>query len=585
MPVTSRPRLLIVTGNLALLRGHYQDVIMGLARSGLDVRIRYIKENLLDPEEFQEVFRAAGLDVSVVPLPRHRRTQAELLGVRLRELGNILRFSHPDYAGRTVLSERALLKTGPGVRRWGRRLRRLGAQRSAMIGRLAGWIEWTLPPSPFATSVLQAERPDTVAVAAVIRVPALVDFLKAATRARVPTAIWVQSWDNLTNKGLLHFKPDMVFVWNTRQVEELTRYHGIPAEHACATGAQTFDHWFDGSPVVDREEFCERLGVAADEPIILYLASSKQIAPHERLFFARWLEALRSSDDPALQTATVLVRPHPTVVESWHARGFERERGVVLSPSTLNDQINSDAFRDRYRAELFHATVAVGINTSGLLDAAIFGKPACTVELPELFHGQQGTVHFQHLARPDGGLIRTASSLEDHVRMLSDLVRRDTYALDERSMGFVQSFIRPRGLDVRPGDVFVGEMAKLCNETSQIAPPTGVPRMIGAVLAGAAGLVGAPLEERPSRSVARQVLHAGSRPARRVLGPARFAALSAIPSRKRLRKRLRQRSRALAYSIARRILPRAVRRYLRRRLWLRQEAGAPSRIDSESVRG
>ncbi len=583
--VASRPRLLIVTGNLALLRGHYQDVIMGLARAGVDVRIRYIKENLLDPDEFQEVFRAAGLDVSVVGLERHKRTRAELLAVRLRELGNILRFSHPDYEGRTVLSERALLKTGPGVRRWGRRLRRLGMRRSSMLGRLAGWIEWTLPPSPFAVSVVEAERPDAVAVVAVIRVPALVDFLKAATKALVPTAIWVQSWDNLTNKGLLHFKPDRVFVWNTQQVEELARYHGIPAEHACATGAQTFDHWFDGTPVPDREEFCARLGVAAEEPIILYLASSKQIAPHEPAFFARWLEALRASDDPALRTATVLARPHPTVVDSWHARGFEGERGVVLSPSTLNDQINTDPFRDRYRAELYHATVVVGINTSGLIDAAIFGKPACTVELPELFHGQRGTVHFQHLARLDGGLIRTAPSLEDHLRTLSELVRRDTYAHDQRSMDFVRSFVRPRGLDVRPGDVFVDEMVKLCNDASQIAPPRGVPRMLGAVLAGVAGLIGAPLEERPIKSAARRFLRAGSRPTRRLLWRGRLAASSATPNRKRLRKRLRKRSRALAYAIARRILPRPVRRFLRRGVFPRRDAGVQpgAGVDSKSV--
>ena len=83
-----------------------------------------------------------------------------------------------------------------------------------------------------------------------IRVPALVEYLKAGASSGLGTAIWVQSWDNLTNKGLLHFVPDRVFVWNESQLAELSRYHGVDADHACVTGAQTFDHWFGGDPPV-----------------------------------------------------------------------------------------------------------------------------------------------------------------------------------------------------------------------------------------------------------------------------------------------------------------------------------------------
>jgi hypothetical protein len=346
----------------------------------------------------------------------------------------------------------------------------------------------------------------------------------------------VQSWDNLTNKGLLHFNPDRVFVWNERQKEELARYHGVTPERVCATGAQTFDHWFEGPAPPDRAEFCARLEIDSEKPIVLYLSSSRQIAPQEPDFFVGWLQALRQSGNPALGTATVLVRPHPTMVGPWYAKEFDREPGVVLSPATKRDQLNSTGFREQYRGELHHATLAVGINTSGLIDAAIFGKPACTVEVPELFHGQQGTVHFQHLARPDGGLLHTSRGLEAHMAMLGELIRRDTYAHDERSDAFVAAFVRPRGLDSKPTEVFAGEMLQLCDGPTRVAAPTGFQRGIGSTVTGVAAVVGPPL-----------------------INPPLF--------RKRLRKRVRSAPRVLARrllhspvgAVLRRVLPRPVR--------------------------
>jgi hypothetical protein len=514
-------RLLIVSGNLALLRGHYQEVITALARAGVDVRIRYINEKLLDPEEFAESFRAAGADVDIDRLPRVERHGADALGLRLRELGNILRYTHPDYAGRTVLAERALLKTGPAVRRWGARITRTGARAPAIARRVA-WIERAVPAPSHAVRLVAEHEPNGVVVVPVIRVPALVDYLKAAAAARAATAIWVQSWDNLTNKGLLHFTPDRVFVWNETQKQELSRYHGVPPDRVCTTGAQTFDHWFNGDPVPSRVEFCSDLGIDPGTPIVLYVASSKQIAPDEPAFFERWLRAVRSSSDALLASATILLRPHPTLAQAWQSRGFDTEPGVVVSPSTLHDQINSDPFRARYRGELHHATLAVGINTSAFIDAAIFGKPGCTVELPELFHGQRGTVHFDHLTQPGAELLRTAQSIDGHLEQLSELIRRDTYARDERSDAFVRSFVRPHGLDVRPADLFVQEMLALCREPTAISPPVGAACAVGVALARAAVL--SPLLEGP-RPLARKIRKRWAVTARRVKTRARRGAV------------------------------------------------------------
>jgi hypothetical protein len=542
-------RLLIASRDLALLRGHYEDVIVGLAEAGVQVSVRYLHDNGLSAASYRESLLRRGCSVRVEPLPRAQPSENELLALRLRQLANLLRFYHRDYRRREWLRETKFARAAPGPRRWARRLGRLGSRAPLFVIRLVGRIDRVLPPSEPAQALVASERPDAVVAVPVIRTPAFVDLLKAAAWDGIPTASWVQSWDNLSSKGLLHFVPDRVFVWNSTQREELARYHGIPERNVCVTGAQTFDHWFNGNAPSERAAFCSRNGLDPGRPIILYLVSSRQIEPSPATFFDRWLAAIRSSGDPMLEGAFVFVRPHPTEVEPWIRvdRTYER---VVVSPSTDDAPINSADFRDRYRDELHHATVVVALNTSAMIDAAIFGKPVCTVELPELAFGQRGTVHFEYLKTVSGGMLRTAPSLSEHVRTLAQLVRRDPYDADERSVRFVEAFVRPEGMDVKPATVFADEMLRILARPSQVSPPGPTARALGRLVHRAAPTLGAPLEQNPvqrrwrkSRKDLRRRWYRGRKRLRRK--SARLARRRQLARRKLLGYRGRLRSRIL----------------------------------------
>jgi hypothetical protein len=159
--------------------------------------------------------------------------------------------------------------------------------------------------------------------------------------------------------------------------------------------------------------------------------------------------------------------------------------------------VHGDAFRRRYRDELHHASVAVGLNTTAMIDAAIFGKPVCTVELPELRLRQRGTVHFEYLTKAGGGLVRTATGFDEHVRTLGELVRRDPYAHDAQSTRFVRAFVRPHGLEVAANDVFLDEMLRLLEAPSDVRLPSRLGRAVGRTIHRAAPVLGAPFEEGP----------------------------------------------------------------------------------------
>src|SRR5439155_499934 len=76
-------------------------------------------------------------------------------------------------------------------------------------------------------------------------------------------------------------------------------------------------------PSGSREVFCQEAGLDPGRPLLLYLCSSKFVAPREVEFVRGWIDAVRRSSDPCLRRAAVLVRPHPANAEQW--------AGVTLS--------------------------------------------------------------------------------------------------------------------------------------------------------------------------------------------------------------------------------------------------------------
>jgi hypothetical protein len=266
----------------------------------------------------------------------------------------------------------------------------------------------------------------------------------------------VFSWDNLSNKGLIHEMPDRVLVWNDVQRQEATKLHKCPTDRIVITGAPRFDEFFEMRPATTREEFCQLAGLDPARPIITYLGSSKFVAATEQAFVSRWIAEVRRSSDPALAGASLLVRPHPAGEKKWHAddavdvrwprvgekatvsRPFGDDRAIVMnSPMQNADVVLYDT--------VFHSAAIVGLNTSAEIEAAIVGRPVFTI-LDSNARGQQGTLHFRYLLREHGGHVELAETFDQHRTQLSNaLAGRGSR---DAIVGFVHRFVRPHGLEL-----------------------------------------------------------------------------------------------------------------------------------------
>ena len=55
-----------------------------------------------------------------------------------------------------------------------------------------------------------------------------------------------------------------------------------------------------------------------------------------------------------------------------------------------------------------------------MIEAAIIGRPVFSMLAEEFAGTQEGTIHFHHLLPENGGCVRIASTIDEHVRQLSD---------------------------------------------------------------------------------------------------------------------------------------------------------------------
>ena len=103
-------------------------------------------------------------------------------------------------------------------------------------------LEALIPPDPGIMQFMTAHRPDVLLVTPLVSFGGLQsDFVKAARALGIPSACPVFSWDNLSNKGMMHERPDRTFVWNELQRQEAIELHGVDAGTVVATGAPRFD--------------------------------------------------------------------------------------------------------------------------------------------------------------------------------------------------------------------------------------------------------------------------------------------------------------------------------------------------------
>jgi hypothetical protein len=449
--------------HLAYFR-NFETVIRTLADRGHDVHLSADETETLGGRELAERLAAEYTDAAgrgrvTFSFAPSIETEPVVDSARRLRLGlDYVRALGPRYATSPKMRVRAEERT-PRIVRWTTSVGETGVSATAAALKR---IERLIPGSPAIEAYLRSLAPDVLLLVSLTYSRSYQwDQLKAARALRIPVGAAIMSWDHLSSKALLHIAPDLVLVWNDVQRQEAVEMHGLPPERIVTTGAHSYDHWFARRPERTREAFARAVGLRGDRPFVLYVCSALSPTPQppEPVLVRRWVEALRASADPVLRELGVLVRPHPERVKEWTGVTLDGLDNVVLHG---RNPIDAGAKAD-YFDSLYHSSAVIGLVTSAFLEAAVLGKPVMTFTLPEYRLHQEEMVHFQYLTTVEGGLLRKAPDFESHFEQLRAAIDEGGEAT-ERNRRFVQTFIRPAGLDQMAAPIFADAVERLHRE-------------------------------------------------------------------------------------------------------------------------
>jgi hypothetical protein len=461
-------KLLFFARHWSYLR-NFEAAIEALAARGHRVHMVVdVPEALGGRQMIERLVARYPRQLSMGDAPARREGAWLELARRLRHGLDYLRFLEPAYASTPHLVARARERAPRAVLA----LLALPTFRTdrgrARLVRLLRALERSLPRPRAFEAFIAAQEPDAVLITPLVDIGSpQSDYLRAARALGKRTVLPVGSWDHLSSKSLLRLMPDAVVVWNEVQRAEAIEMHGVPAARVFVTGAQCYDQWWGRRPSRSREAFCERVGLRADGPLLLYVCSSLfRDTVEEPSFVLEWIDALRASGDPRLQDVGILVRPHPARLKEWQAIDLTGYKHVAFWGA---HPVDVEA-KDDYFDSMWYSAAVVGLNTSAFLEASVVGRPVHTVLLPEISTtNQEGTIHFHYLLK--GGLLHAGRSLDEHVRLLADTLAAAAPdgAVDPASRRFAESFIRPFGADTAATPRFVDALERI------VASPASAP--------------------------------------------------------------------------------------------------------------
>ena len=136
------------------------------------------------------------------------------------------------------------------------------------------------------------------------------------------TMLCVHSWDNLTNKGVMHAQPDRVVVWNGAQRREAIELHGVAPDVGRRGRSMAVRPLVRLGGRRSRADLCASSACPARPRCCSTSARRSSSRRASGPAVLRWVHALRSSGDPRLEGARVIVRPHPLNADEWGEGSF-----------------------------------------------------------------------------------------------------------------------------------------------------------------------------------------------------------------------------------------------------------------------
>jgi len=273
------------------------------------------------------------------------------------------------------------------------------------------------------------ERECSALVLSNVQPHAVVPFLVAARRGRIPIVAHVASWDHTVGKGVIAPFCDRYIVQNGIMQDDLERYHRIGAARVVITGWPQTDVYHRHRPRDEFDALLRSYGLDPLVPLIAVMGNTPTNAPYEDRFVERlvgWCEA------EGRGRVSLLFRPHP------RDRRWRERFAAALGTDGVHVQEASFTDFDVLATVLQHAACVVANAGTILLEAIVNDRPAVCVLYDEGAEpGESWALknvigeHYKELAA--SGAFYRAESFEDVVSGIERALEHPDELADERA--------------------------------------------------------------------------------------------------------------------------------------------------------
>ena len=252
-----------------------------------------------------------------------------------------------------------------------------------------------------------------------------IEYINVANKLNIMSVIFVLSWDNLTNKGLFHYLPNLFIVWNKHHYLELIKLHNIDSEKIFISGAQLFDKWFNP---LDKSFGISKYINLLPSKYILYLGSSINIVKDESDIINKLSIQLKSIDNDLC----IIFKPHPSHYEFYKNINLDN---VILLPKDFGLSQNEYDVQN-FKKIVLNSKYVIGINTSGFLDSIIINKRTFSLLDNRYSDTQINSAHYK--------ILKEYKVLEE-VRSINEITDDLIISRNFRSNRklFLNNFVRP----------------------------------------------------------------------------------------------------------------------------------------------
>lgn len=212
--------------------------------------------------------------------------------------------------------------------------------------------------------------------------PFLVDeemMVRVSSRAGIPTAAAILSFDNLTTRPWIPITFDSYLLWNRHNADQLRRgYPQAAAREVKIVGTPQFDFYWKPEYLWSETEWRSQIGIPQDRPVLLFAGGYVSCAPHEPQFLGQLDDAIEANEIPG--KPIILFRRHPVdPMDRWQPV-LNRAKHIILdNPWHLGAKVlghTNIGIEDirKLASTLYYSNVHVNVASTMTVDGAIFDK-------------------------------------------------------------------------------------------------------------------------------------------------------------------------------------------------------------------